>query len=121
MLVKQNSGKKIWGWVFRQYYNLLAYTFLTWVTSAATIAREEETEALTDLIAVFSSSVQVKVTLMTVWMRVKIEQDTGFWDTRDTTVVVMEMTAEHSIACRASTFQILSKYCPNTFHTALYN
>ena len=48
--------------------------------------------------AVFSESVQVKVTLITLWMRVKMEQDTGFWDTRDTTVADVEMKAEQVIA-----------------------
>ena len=56
------------------------------------------TDALTAFRAIFSVSVQVKVTVTTVWMRLKMEKDAGFWLTREITDVDVVVAAEQERA-----------------------
>ena len=69
-----------------------------WVTSAATIMMDAETEVLTIARAAFSVAVQVKLTFTTVWMRVKIAYETGFWLTMEMMVVEVVERAEQERA-----------------------
>ena len=85
-----------------------------WDTSEATRAMEEETEELAADKATFSDSVQVKVTVTTVWMRVKMAKDTGFWLTIETIVVVIVVTAEHERVRGATSREVLEQKSGDT-------
>ena len=87
-----------------------------WDTSEATRAMEEETEELAADKATFSDAVQVKVTVTTVWMRVKMAKDTGFWLTIETTVMEVVVTAEHERVRGATSREVLEKKSGDTIH-----
>ena len=70
---------------------------------------EEETDELAADKATFCDSVQVIVTITTVWMRMKIAYATGFWMTIRTIVVVVVVTAEHERVRGAASCELMKQ------------
>ena len=74
-----------------------------WFTSAVTIWIDPETETVTDSSWFFSAAVHVNVTLITVWISLKMPKETGFWLTIFTTLVEIEMKRPHDFPCLVDT------------------